>query len=97
MLGALRNETEAGLVCVELKNAAESLLGNHGEIIGIVEEDPCGGAGDGANTADKFCEALADGSDAAVIGARQAECHRGLVLGAGNTLCSELLGNPGVG
>ena len=96
VFGALRNKTETRLVRVEFENTAEGLLGHNGKIIGVIEKHPRERAGDGANTADEFREALANGCNAAVIRTRETECHRGLMFRIRHTLCGELLGDPRV-
>ena len=55
VLGALGDETETGLVGMELQDTAQRLLRDDGEIVGVVEEHPRNGAGYGADTTDKFC------------------------------------------
>ena len=79
VFGALGNKTEAGLVCVEFKNAAQRLLGHYGEIVGIIEEYPGRGAGNGANTAHEVCEPLSDRGDPAIISTGETECHRCMI------------------
>jgi hypothetical protein len=96
VLTALRNETESGLMRMEFQNTAESLLGDHGKIVGVIEEYPCRCIRDGSDTADKLRQALANGGDAAIIGRRKAEGHRILMNGVCYSLILELFGDPGV-
>lgn len=101
VLRALGDETEAGLVCIELHDAAEGLLDDHVvlavDVVGIIEEHPGGRTGNGAALAHEFRETLADGGDAALIGGAEAEGHRGLLARSGNTLGGQLFGYPGIG
>jgi hypothetical protein len=72
---------------MEFENTTKCLLCHYGKIIGIIEKHPCERAGDGANTSDELREALANCCNAAVICARKAECHRGMVFRIRHTLC----------
>ncbi len=97
VIGALGDEDETGLVGVEFQDTAEGLLGYHGQIVGIIEEDPGSGIWHGAHAAHEFCQALTDGSDTTIIRATQAKGHIGLVRGIRDTLGGQLLRHPRVG
>ena len=100
VLGTLGNETETGLVGIEFHDTPEGLLDNHMvlavDVVGVIEEHPGGGAGDGAALADELREPLAYGDDTALIGRAESERHGGLLGGIGNTLGNELFRNPGI-
>lgn len=96
VLGALSNETESRLVCVELQNAAQRLLRHHREIVGVVYQHPGDGVLHRSPAPNKFSETLSDRRYAAVVGAGKTERHRGLMFGIRDTLRGQLLGDPGV-
>jgi hypothetical protein len=82
---------------VEFKDAAQSLLGNGGQIIGVINEDPCQGTWHRTNAAHEFGQTLPNRGNAAVIGRAETECHCGLMGRICHTLTDHVLSNPRIG
>jgi hypothetical protein len=71
VLGALGDETESRLVCIELHDTAESLLDDNMvlavDIVGIIKEHPRRCARHRTALAHELCETLTNGGNATLI------------------------------
>jgi hypothetical protein len=97
VLGRLCNEAKPRLMGVEFQCSSQGLLGDHGQIISVVQKDPGRCIRNGSDSADKFGETLPDRRDAPIIGTAEAEGHGVLMRGIRDTLRRQLLCYPCVG